>query len=87
MEIICKKFKDQLSKRDGKYGGTAMHWARNRQVCTVQKQTGMYCTESDRYWNVLGLNQTGRGIREQQRQGQKGIKKDGGITWMGNSLI
>ncbi|XP_061191986.1 85/88 kDa calcium-independent phospholipase A2-like [Saccostrea echinata] len=32
VDVICKKFKDQLSKRDRKYGGTPMHWARNRQM-------------------------------------------------------
>ncbi|XP_062589503.1 85/88 kDa calcium-independent phospholipase A2-like [Saccostrea cucullata] len=32
VEVICKRFKDQLSLRDGKYGGTPMHWARSRQM-------------------------------------------------------
>lgn len=32
VELIFKRFHDQLSKTDGKYGGTALHWARNRQM-------------------------------------------------------
>lgn len=40
VELIFKRFHDQLSKTDGKNGGTALHWARNRQVINIYLYAG-----------------------------------------------